>query len=131
VSDTEEFVYAFDATPAIEEEPEDITLLRRHVEAKIRNGDAGENLSGIYRAGYHLNNDDSVYYVGKANDAIDRLERHLQGATHSGSNFPHLFRPTEGVIEITGVGPNEDADKAEEERAAAFTETGYSWAYFN
>lgn len=126
-----EYIYAFDATPEFEDEAEDFALLRRHVAAMTRKGIVGESLEGIYRAGYHLNNDDSVYYVGKADEPAKRLDQHLQGATRSASTFPHLFSPTNGLIEITPVGPNEDVNAKEEERAQALTKTGYSWAYYN
>lgn len=125
------YVYEFVVTPPVGEEHEDITLLRRHTVARKKFGTTAGDLDGIYRAAHHLNNDDSVYYVGIANDVLDRLDQHLRGATHSGSKFTHLFPPTDGVINIRGAGSKEVAEALEEKRAQALTKQNCSWAYFN
>lgn len=140
VDDHSWYVYVLDVTPPVDEERDDITLLRRHTRAMIRHGLDGEDLEGIYRGAYHLNNSDSVYYVGESNDAIGRIKDHLQGAAFSGSEFPHIFRPPQGVIELTGLEVNSTVDgyssknaaeTLEEQRANELSKPGRSWAYFN
>ncbi|WP_083864303.1 GIY-YIG nuclease family protein [Haloferax prahovense] len=88
-------------------------------------------VEGIYRAAYHLNNNDSVYYVGISNEVSRRFEQHVKGAAWSGSKFPHLFHPTNGVIDITGADSKKAAKTLEEQRALELSKTDFSWAYFN
>ena len=128
---TDWYVYELDVTPLVDDEPEDIKLLRRHTKALEQFGKSGGNLNGVYRAAYVLNHDGAVYYVGETNDVIDRLDRHRRGATHSGSKFPHLFQPTGGVINITGGDSPQDPKKLEKYRTTALTEFGTCWAYSN
>lgn len=125
------YVYELDVTPPVDDEPEDIELLRRHTEAVEQFGKSGGKLNGIYRAAHVLNHDCAVYYVGETNDIIDRLDRHRRGAAYSGSKFPHLFSPTGGVINITGGAPSQDPENLEQGRTTALTESGTCWAYSN
>ena len=125
------YVYELDVTPPVDDESEDIKLLRRHTEGRVQWGESNVKLDGIYRAADVLNHDGAVYYVGQTNDVIDRLERHRRGATYSGSKFPHLFSPTGGVVNITAGDPPQDPEELEQERTNALTEPGTCWAYSN
>jgi predicted GIY-YIG superfamily endonuclease len=84
-------VYVLDCTPPSKEEQR--TYLQNEIQRsreRIENSSKNNKHDLAKRDAAEA---DQVYYVGKANDVAERINRHFGGSAKGGSWFPHLFSP--------------------------------------
>lgn len=118
-------VYVLDATPPRDGEGRSLEALR----ARVHEKPDGEALTKLERAAEALSRGERVYYVGYTNDVIDRISRHLGGASHGSAQFTHTFRP-KAVAEITWYDDEQTARRRERERAQELTIPGEAFGYW-
>lgn len=121
-------VYVLDCTPPLgDEEGWRTKLLRREAREKR---ERGERLTDRECAAIAVTEGKRLYYVGYTGDLIDRLNRHIEGASAGGAEFLNIFNP-QRLVEVSHYQTEEAAIRAESHRASELARRTDSFSYYS
>lgn len=119
-------VYVLDCTPPINEESNSLESLRARVAEKERTGDIFIKMEEAAAA---VTRGERIYYVGYTNNVIDRVTRHVGGASYGSAKFTHTFRP-QALVEVNWYDTEAVARNRERQRAQELIRPGKSYGYW-
>lgn len=127
-ADSPSYVYVFDCTPPVDDEPWKSWDRRRAVQTKIEAGRSPTEFTPKDRAAHALNQGGRIYYVGSTGDIVSRIQEHLSGADKSAVSFTNTF-PPQMLVKIEGLGSRSEAEQIEGTVASELSSSSDHYAY--